>query len=71
MSKKNKNIFLNDNDNLVTDQRNVTNLFNKYFPNVSANLLEVLFNPTKFQDYLKDTNKNSFYLNEKDPEEMR
>ena len=65
-------IFLNDIDGISTDQKHVANLFNKYFTNVANDLVQKLGNPnTKYQDYLKNPNEHSLYLNEVDPGELR
>ena len=67
-----EDIFLNDIDGITTDQQRVANSFNKYFVNVAKkNLVRELGNPnTKAQDYLKNPNKHTFFLNEVDPGEV-
>ena len=58
-------IFLSENGAMITKQRIVTNKFNKYFINVAENLLKDLGKTNKkFQNYLKNSNENSFFLKE-------
>ena len=65
-------IFLNDVEGISQDQKRVAELFNKYFTNVAKNLVLELGNPnTQYQDYLKNPNEHSLYLNEVDPGELR
>ena len=52
----------------MTDQKKVANIFSRYYANVANNLLKnIEKTPTKFQDYLKNPNENSMFLNEIDP----
>ena len=68
---KDSDIFIDDNGNILTDQKKVANKFNHFYKNISSNLVEKLPKPnTKYQDYLKNTNENSMYLNETDPGEV-
>ncbi len=73
-NKRNKNnaeIYLDDNGNIVTDQKTVANRFNKFYTNVAKNLLKDLGNtPTKYQDYLRNPNEHSIFFNETDPGEI-
>ena len=70
-SKDNEEIFLDDNGSIITDQKKVANKFNKFYTNVADQLVRKLGNPTtKFQDYLKNPNKHSIFLNETDPGEI-
>ena len=65
-------IFLNTIGGITTDQKNVANNFNRYFTNVADELVLKLGKPnTKFQDYLKNPNEHSIYLNEIEPDEVR
>ena len=58
-------IFLSQNRAIITEQRIVASKFNKYFINVAQNLLKDLGESNnKFQDYLKNPNKNIFFLKE-------
>jgi hypothetical protein len=69
---KSKNeIYLNNNGEIVTDQKNVANMFNKYFTNVAQNLVDKM-GETKnsFKDYLKNTNINSMFLEETTSDEV-
>ena len=48
----------------------VANKFNEFFLNIADKLsAKINKKPTKFQDYLKNPNKSSFYLNETSPDE--
>ena len=68
---KDSDIFLDDNGKILTDQKKVANKFNLFYKNVASNLVEKLPKPnTKFQDYLKNPNKNSMFLNETEPGEV-
>ena len=70
-SKDNEEIYLDDDGNIITDQKTVANKFNKFYTTVADKLVRKLGNPTtKFQDYLKNPNKHSIFLNETDPGEV-
>ena len=70
-SKDNEEIYLDDNGSIITDQKKVANKFNKFYTNVADKLVRKLGNPTtKFQDYLKNPNKHTIFLNETDPGEV-
>ena len=65
-------IFLNDINGINSDQKKVAATFNKYFTNVAHELVSKLGNPnTKYQDYLKNPNEHSMFLNEVEPGEVR
>ena len=67
----NSDIFLDENGNIITDQKKVAAKFNKFYANIADKLLCDLGKPnTKYQDYLKNPNKHSMYLNETDPGEI-
>ena len=58
-------IFLSQNRAMITEQRIVASKCNKYFINVAQNLLKDLGEcNNKFQEYLKNPNKNIFFLKE-------
>ena len=64
-------IFLNVDGKLVTDQKIVSKLFNNYFVNVADNLSRKIPKPnTKYQDYLKNPNEHSIYLQETTTDEV-
>ena len=64
-------IFLNDNETIITDQQVIANKFNKYYINVAQNLLKEMGETNnKFQDYLKNPNEHSFFLKETTPDEV-
>ena len=70
-SKDNDEIYLDDDGNIITDQKIVANKFNKFYTSVADNLVRKLGNPsTKFQDYLRNPNKHTIFLNETDPGEV-
>ena len=70
-SKDNEEIYLNEDGNIITDQKTVANKFNKFYTSVADKLVRKLGNPTtKFQDYLKNPNKHTIFLNETDPGEV-
>ena len=63
----NEEIFLNEDGMVITDQKRVANSFNHFYTNVADNLLLKIGNTTtKYQDYLKNPNEHSFYMNEVD-----
>ena len=63
----NEEIFLNEDGMVITDQKRVANSFNHFYTNVADNLLMKIGNTTtKYQDYLKNPNEHSFYMNEVD-----
>ena len=50
---------------MLTDQKLVANKFNKYFVNVADKLAkDIPKHNSKFQDYLKNPNKHSIFINE-------
>lgn len=52
----------------ISDPHLVANKFNNFFLNVAGKLSEKIPNKiTKFQDYLKNPNKSSFFLKETEP----
>ena len=64
-------IFINHNGSIITDSKAVANAFNIFFSNVAEELLTKIENPTnKYQDYLKNPNEHSFFLNEVDEGEV-
>ena len=70
-SKTNEAIFLDDNGNIITDQKAVANRFNKFYTTIADKLVTKLGKPaTKFQDYLKNPNEHSIFLNETEPGEV-
>ena len=70
-SKINEAIFLDDNGNIITDQKTVANRFNKFYTTIADKLVTKLGKPaTKFQDYLKNPNEHSIFLNETEPGEV-
>ena len=70
-SQLNSDIFLDENGNIITDQKIVAAKFNKFYTNIAGKLLRDLGKPnTKYQDYLKNPNEHSMYLNETDPGEI-
>ena len=63
-------IFLSDDGVMITNQKTISNRFNNYYINVAQNLIkEMGESNTEFQDYLKNPNEHSFFLNETTPDE--
>ena len=63
MNKTNAEIYLDENGNILTDQKVVANRFNKFYSNVAKNLIKDLGDsPTKYQDYLRNPNENSIFF---------
>ena len=59
-------------DNILTsDKKKIANAFNKYFTNVANDLCKKIPKTNnKFQDYLKNPNEHTFFLNETTPAEI-
>ena len=69
--RKDAEIYLDDNGNIITDHKLIANKFNKFYTNVAQKLLKDLGEtPTKFQDYLRNPNEHSMFFNETDPGEV-
>ncbi len=68
--KKQGTIFLEENG-LISDPLQVANKFNNYYLNIAEKLCEKIPKVNnKFQDYLKNPNKNKLTLNETTPDEI-
>ena len=68
--KKQSTIFLEENG-LISDPLQVANKFNNYYLNVADKLCEKIpRRNNKFQDYLKNPNKNKLTLKETTPDEI-
>ena len=68
--KKQGTIFLEENG-LISDPLQVANKFNNYYLNVADKLCDKIPKiSNKFQDYLKNPNKNKLTLNETTPDEI-
>ena len=68
--KKQGTIFLEENG-LISDPLQVANKFNKYYLNIADKLCEKIPKVNnKFQDFLKNPNKNKLTLNETTPDEI-
>ena len=64
-------IFLSEGGVMITNQKTISNKFNNYYINVAQNLIkEMGESNTEFQDYLKNPNEHSFFLNETTPDEI-
>ena len=62
---------IDENGNIITDQKKVADKFNKFYTNIAKKLVSELGKPsTKYQDYLKNPNEHSIYLNETNPDEV-
>ena len=65
-----RDIFLEENG-LITDQSILANKFNQYFIGIAGKLSSKIANKnSKFQDYLKNPNKSTLFLNETTPDEI-
>ena len=65
------NYFLFENGKFISNRKQVANKFNHFFTNVAENLSKRIKNGnTKFQDYLKNPNESSLFLNETTPHEV-
>ena len=54
-------MFLQVNDSIIQDQKQVANVFNEYFTSVAQSLIDIFGKLiTAFSDYLKDPVANSF-----------
>ena len=54
------NIYLSENEVIITDSKQVSNKFNNYFVTVAENLTERNGQTnSKYQEYLKTTSENS------------
>ena len=59
------------NGTLISDQKVIANKFNSYFTNVAFELNKNIPKSNNvFQDYLKNPNEHSFYVNETNPHEI-
>ena len=64
-------IFLSDDGVMITNQKAISNRFNNYYINVAQNLIKEMGETnTEFQDYLKNPNEHSFFINETTPDEI-
>ena len=71
-SKQLEDVFLNENDMILTNQVIVSEQFNKYFVTVAQNLVDDAGETAnKFQDYLKNLNEHSMLLKEVEPGEIK
>ena len=70
--KKNQQISqLSINGTLISDQKVIANKFNSYFTNVAYELNKNIPKSNNiYQDYLKNPNEHSFYVNETNPHEI-
>ena len=64
-------IFINEQGNIITDQKRVSNSFNHFYTNIADQLVSKIGNTNnKYQDFLKNPNKHSIFLNEIEPDEV-
>ena len=64
-------IFLNEDGQIITDQGKVANSFNKFYTTIAQKLVNELGDTNnRFQDYLKNPNEHSMFLNEFEPNEI-
>ena len=70
-SKHLEDVFLNENDMILTNQVIVSEQFNKYFVTVAKNLVDDIWETAnKFQNYPKNPNEHSMFLKEVEPGEI-
>ena len=59
----NFNTHINNNGSSISNQKEIANIFGKYFKSVGPSLASLIPNPSKnFVDYLGNPNHSSFYL---------
>ena len=69
--KHNQNIQLQINRTLTSDNKYIGNSFNHYFTNIADSLSKKIPKTNNaYQDYLKNPNEHSIYLNETTPREI-
>ena len=69
--KNNQNIQLEINGILTSDNKKIANSFNHYFTNIADSLNKKIPQTNKiYQDYLKNPNEHSLFLNETTPHEI-
>ena len=68
---KQKDIFLEENDGIISDSFTVANKFNKYFTSIADTLnSKIIKKSSKFQDYLKNPQASNFNFKETAPDEI-
>ena len=69
--KKQQNTIYLEENGFISDPTKVANKFNDFFLNIAEKLSAKIENKnSKFQDYLKNPNKNNFFLKETTPDEI-
>ena len=69
--KNGNNIYLSENNTIITDQKKVSNCFNDFYTSIASTLVDKLPKPkTKYQDYLKQRNRNCITMDRIQPEEL-
>ena len=67
-----EDIYLTDDGKTYTDQKEVAQKFNKFYTTVASKLVAKLGEGNNvYQDYLKNPNKHSIFMNEIEPDEVR
>ena len=70
-TKRIEDIVISENDTILTNQKTISNKFNQCFINTAKTLIENIGKSNnKFQDFLKNPNEHSFFINESTPEEI-
>ena len=67
-TKRIEDIVISENDTILTNQKTISNKFNQRFINTAKTLIENIGKSNnKFQDFLKNPNEHSFFINESTP----
>ena len=66
-----EDIVISENGTILTNQETISNKFNQSFINTAKTLMDNIGKSNnKFQDFLKNPNEHSFFINESSPEEI-
>ena len=70
-NKKRQNTIYLEDQGFISDSHQVANKFNDFFLTIADKLsAKIEKKPTKFQDYLKNPNRSSFFLKETTPDQV-
>ena len=68
-TKRIEGIVISENGTILTNQKTISNKFNQCFINTAKKLIENIGKSNnKFQDFLKNPNEHSFFINGSTPE---
>jgi len=63
--------FIHNNNNKITDEQDIANIFNKYFSNIGQNTSQTIQAPnSNYKDYLKGHYNKNFFLHPVIPEDL-